>query len=167
MGDERLNIQDIRLMYEYNFWANRRILGACTKLSQTQFSAPSTTSAESLRGALVHTLDAEYGWRMRFQHDQGSDILAETDFPTVEALQERWQVEENDMRVYLASLHDDELNSVLRYPIPEGERARVLWHCLYHVVNHGTQHRSEVAVILTEYGHSPGDMDFTVFLLER
>ncbi len=60
------------------------------------------------------------------------------------------------------------LTRMVRYPIDSGElRERVLWHCLLHVVNHGTQHRSEAAAILTSYGASPGDLDFTVFLLER
>ncbi len=44
---------------------------------------------------------------------------------------------------------------------------RVLWHCLLHVVNHGTQHRSEAAAILTGYGYSPGGLDFTMFLNEQ
>jgi uncharacterized damage-inducible protein DinB len=44
--------------------------------------------------------------------------------------------------------------------------ARLRWHLLYHVFSHGIQHRSEAAAMLTDYGQSPGNIDFTIFLSE-
>ena len=80
-------------------------------------------------------------------------------------MEERWREEETAMRAYLAGLRDEDMENPVRYKVGDGpKRDRILWHCLLHVVNHGTQHRSEAAALLTEYGYSPGDLDFTVFL---
>jgi uncharacterized damage-inducible protein DinB len=47
-----------------------------------------------------------------------------------------------------------------------GNSPRV-WQTIFHVINHGTQHRSEAATILTGYGRSPGELDFDLFLTEH
>jgi len=71
------------------------------------------------------------------------------------------------MRTYLATLRNEDMDGHRRYTDENGEpRDRILWQCLYHVVNHGTQHRSEAAALLTDYGSSPGNLDFTVYLME-
>jgi uncharacterized damage-inducible protein DinB len=38
---------------------------------------------------------------------------------------------------------------------------------LVHVVNHGTQHRSEAAALLTAAGRSPGELDLINYAEER
>jgi uncharacterized damage-inducible protein DinB len=137
-------------------------------VSLQQFLAPTTHSYGSLRGTLVHTLDAEYGWRMLCQHNTLTPDMSEAEFSALDVLEQRWREEEMAMRGYLASLQDDDLLDLVRYTTDSGQsRERVLWHCLLHVVNHGTQHRGEAAAILTGYGQSPGDLDFTVFLNEK
>jgi|SRR5688500_3121571 len=162
-----MNIQDIHLLYQYNYWANKRILAASANVTQEQFLVSASFPFGGLRGTLLHILDTEWGWRALFQSiDSASDLL-ESDFSTLAALETRWREEEIDMRAYLANLRDEDMERHLRYTTDTGiKRDRVLWHCLLHVVNHGTQHRSEAAALLTEYGHSPGDLDFTVFLNE-
>lgn len=163
-----MNLRDMLTIYDYNYWANRQILAASARVSQEQFLAPAAHSYGSLRGTLVHTFDAEYSWRMLCQHQSMQFEADEAAFPSVAVLEQRWGPEEHAMRDYLAQLSDDDLNGIIRYTTPEGVlRERVLWHCLLHVVNHGTQHRSEAAALLTEYGQSPGELDFTVFLNER
>lgn len=163
-----MNTQDIKLIYEYNYWSNKRILVASAKVSHEKFSAPASFPYGGLRGTLLHILDAEWGWRMFLQNnDWSAPDLNEAEFPTLLEFESRWRAEETEMRTYLASLKDEDLIVHRYYKTSEGDsRDRILWHCLLHVVNHGTQHRSEAAALLTDYGSSPGDLDFTVFLNE-
>jgi uncharacterized damage-inducible protein DinB len=162
-----MRVHDILTLYEYNYWANARILAAAAQIGHEQWSAPSKHNG-SLHSTLLHALDTEFGWRMLCQYNQSTPDLSEADLPTLDLIKPRWIEEETAMRAYLAGMHDDDLSSLVRYTTDSGEkRERVLWHCLLHVVNHGTQHRSEAAALLTEYGSSPGDLDFTVFLNEQ
>lgn len=163
-----MRVHDLLTLYEYNYWANERILAAAAKISPEQWSAPSKFPFGSLHGTLLHTLDTEFGWRMRCQYNQSTPDLSAAEFPTLDAIKRRWDEEETAMRAYLAGMRDDELDGMVRYSTDSGEkRERVLWHCLQHVANHGTQHRSEAAALLSDYGSSPGDLDFTLFLIER
>jgi uncharacterized damage-inducible protein DinB len=155
---------EILTLFEYNYWANARILQTSAKVTSAQFVAPATVSHGSLRGALVHTLFAEVIWRMRCQGGQYVAFPTESQYPTPEALAKHWKTEEQAMRLYLATLEDNDLNRSLSYTTTKGiDYAHPLWQILAHLVNHGTQHRSEAAVLLTEYGHSPGDLDMIVY----
>jgi uncharacterized damage-inducible protein DinB len=155
-------------LYEYNYWSNRRILSAAATLNPEQFLAPAGYGRGGVRGTLTHTLDGEYSWRMLLQFNTMTFDMTEAEFPTFEALKTRWEDEEKAMRAYLAGLSEEEMNGIVRYTIEGGlKRQRIRWHCLLHVVNHGTQHRSEAAALLTGFDRSPGDIDFTMFLNER
>ncbi len=156
---------EIQTIFNYNYWANQKLLTAGAKVTQQQFEAPGSFPYGGLRGTLVHVMDAEYAWRMRLSGDLATKDMAETDFPTISSLEERWKNEEKGMRGWLAGIKPEALDVTIEYTIDSGaKRKRVLWHCLYHVVNHGTQHRSEAAALLTDFGQSPGDVDFTLFL---
>lgn len=162
-----MNIQDIKFIYEYNYWANKKILEAAAKVPQEQFLAPAEFPFGGLHSTMLHVVDAEYGWRGFFETKKFNEDLKPEDFPTFEALERKFQDEEKAMRAWLNRLTDEDVNAHVAYTNDEGTlRNRILWHCLHHVVNHGTQHRSEAAALLTRYDASPGDLDFTVFLIE-
>lgn len=164
-----MNKEHIAMLYNYNYWANARVLSATTRLSSDDFTAPARLSHGSIRGALVHVLGTEIVWRSRWQEGISLPGLpAESAFPTLGLLQERWAEEERKMRAFLASTTDEALHSRLQYKSTKGVPfENVLWHLLVHVVNHGTQFRGEAAVALTQLGHSPGDLDLLAFLRER
>ena len=159
---------DIVTLYDYNYWATRRIVGAAANLTAEQFTAPTPLSWGSVRDVLTHVLGAEWVWRLRCQEGLApAKLLNPTAFPTLDALLVRWGQEEAAMRAYVGNLADDALNSPITYRNTAGKAFEaVLWQILLHVVNHGTQHRAEVAHVLTSMGHSPGDIDFIVYLRE-
>jgi uncharacterized damage-inducible protein DinB len=163
-----MKIDEVRTLFDYNYWANDRIISASQKVSADQFTAPAAFPYGGLRGTLMHVLEAERIWRMRCQHEADIPDMLETDYPTFDTLLALWRTEETAMRAYLANLSDDDLATSIEYSIGEGKtRSRILWHILVHVMNHGTQHRSEAAAMLTSFDCSPGDTDFTVYLLDQ
>ncbi len=157
---------EVLTLFEYNYWANRLILKTAAGLSAEQFLAPARLSFGSLRGTLVHVYGTEHLWRLRIQEAVSPSTLSvESNFPDLAALRQAWEPEEQLMRAFLASLSDDDLQHPVRYTTTRGvPYENQLWQILAHVVNHGTQFRSEAGVALTEFGHSPGDVDFIFFI---
>jgi uncharacterized damage-inducible protein DinB len=89
------------------------------------------------------------------------------DFQTFKFLRERWNTEESNLMVFVESITEKMLDSTIHYRTTGGkQRQNILWYLMVHLVNHGTQHRSEAAAMLTDFGYSPGDIDFIVFLRE-
>ena len=163
-----MNISDIQLLFDYNYWANQLMLTTAAHLTPEQFAQPTAFPWGSLQDTLIHVMDTEYSWREVCQNGLIAPELTESEpFDTLESIASYWKKEEQNMWSYINSLQDEDMDSIIRYEVSAGMRERVLWHCLVHVVNHGTQHRSECAQMLTEFGHSPGDIDFTMYVMMR
>ena len=155
------------MLYTYNRWANARILSAAAKISAAQFLAPAEFPHGGLRGTLVHTLFAEWVWRMRWQGSAPSARWKPEDFPTIAHLKTRWMEEEIKLIEFVDGVTEKRLKAEFDYISTEGRaHRRVVWETMLHLVNHGTQHRSEAAAILTVIGQSPGDIDLIEFLNE-
>jgi uncharacterized damage-inducible protein DinB len=157
-----MKIDDLKILYDFNYWARDKILLQVDKLDIVEFHLPVESSYGSLQATLVHALSAEWIWRIRCQEKQSpASLLPFEEFPTVASIQSFWIDEQRKMTDFLESLQDGDLKGSVTYQRTGGQQeTNTLWHILWHVVNHGTEHRSEAASILTAFGHSPGDLDF-------
>lgn len=161
-----MRVADLVALYDYYYWANKKILAQAEKLTAEQWSGLPPIGDRSLQAILLHTLDAECGWRTGWSGGTDFTPPEPADFPDAASLAARWRDEEGAMRAYLASLSDDDLQGSF-YDFDAPDLPMTLWQVIAHVSYHGMQHRSEAAMLLTHFGHSPGGIDMVFFLFEQ
>ena len=157
---------DIALLYRYNYWAQERILRQVERLTPEQYLADAGYSWGGVGGTLAHILGTEVAWRARWQ-GQPTTALTQPDLGTADAFMAAWAENVAAMWAYLDAVPADDLDRDFAYARGGQTYTHPLWTQLTHVVNHGTQHRSEIAAMLTNLGYSPGDIDFSLFMRER
>lgn len=156
---------DAVTLFDHLYWMRDRVLTAASRLEAEAFRSAETVTTRDLRATLVHELDVQWSWRERLKgadwDEWGPDAeLTASDYPDVASLGDHWRRDEADMRAWLASLTDDDLDT----PPVRDEDRQPLWHYVIHLVSHGIQQFSEAAVLLTRAGHSPGDIGFLEFI---
>ncbi len=157
-------------LIDYNYWANGLILKYTEMLPVEQFTKSTAHSQQSLREILTHVLFAEWLLRERMEgrsytwEEAVAEINADK-FPEIDELYGRWFDEELRMRKFLGEMPEDRLMDYFSYQRTNGDRLQDTYaDIITQLVLHGMQHRSEAAVILTELGHSPGNLDYTLYL---
>ena len=152
--------QDIRLLFDYSYWANGQLLAVARSLSPESFAAASEISYRGVRGTLVHTLDVERSWRRRIRGEPREtwDLeLEEAGFASVESLVAAWRLDQAEMLAWLDALDQDALDAI----VDLGPKDRFpLATFLLHIVTHSAQQRRDVALLLERAGHPPPEIEF-------
>jgi uncharacterized damage-inducible protein DinB len=153
-----VRIDDVRFLVRYDRWATDRILAVLDGVDPATWAAPNAIGERGLGGILVHHLGATMRWRHGLSGSGERPRPELEPLPEPRALIAAWKTERTAWDEWIATLDDAALLSPGE-PIP-------MWQLLTHVVNHGTQHRSEAAAVLTAAGRSPGDLDLLDFAEE-
>lgn len=157
-------LHEIRQLFEFNRWANERILEVVAALTEDQFVRDLRSSFPSVRDTLVHVMSADWIWLERWHGvspERRPEAWATSDFA---ALRERWAEVERRRDAYLAALTEARLDEVLEYRNLAGQAASsAVWQMLRHVVNHSTYHRGQVTTMLRQLGATPPSTDLIAF----
>jgi len=160
-----MNNHDVEYVYEYNRWANARVLDAVSKLTSEQFSRDLQSSHRSVRDTLAHILAAEWIWLERWKGVSPKALLIPSEFPTVESLKTRWAVVEGDYAEFINGVTDGSLATVITYTNTRGEEwTYPLGQMLQHVMNHSSYHRGQVTTMLRQLGAEVNPVDLLVFM---
>jgi uncharacterized damage-inducible protein DinB len=143
----------LRFMYQYNAWADRRLLDACGALTNEQFTRNLGSSFSSVRDTVTHLYGAEWVWNERFQGRSPAALLSGAGFPDLASI--RPKLEEMDQYYIdlVSKMTQQELDRVIRYKSFTGEEfSNPLWQSLHQVSNHATYHRGQVVTMLRQLG---------------
>ncbi len=149
-----MRIEDLRFLFGFDRWATNRILEAIERdggIETAAWSAPNMIDERGLGAILVHQLGATQRWRHGLAETGETPRPEKQQLPDPGWLRAAWSAEWSAIDAWLATLDDDWL--------AREDNGVPTWQMLAHVVNHGTQHRSEAAVLLTAADRSPGDLD--------
>jgi uncharacterized damage-inducible protein DinB len=156
-----MRADEIRFLFAYDRWATRRVLAVLDGLDPAVWTRTNVVDERGLGGILVHHLGASQRWRigLESQGDVEGPSPEREPLPTIDELRERWEAEWAALDAWLPTVTDGFVGHVFD-GVP-------VWQMLVHVVNHGTQHRSEAAALLTAEGRSPGELDLINYAEEQ
>jgi uncharacterized damage-inducible protein DinB len=142
----------------FHGWANRRIIDTAGALTDDELRTPAPLDHDTVFQTLRHLVDVDWSWR---EFCTGNDVgqtyiwdrIPLDDLASIGA----FDAEESErLTSYVGSLDQPALDERLAL---DETMSVPRWLIIAHVVNHGTQHRSELARAMTDLGHSPGELD--------
>jgi uncharacterized damage-inducible protein DinB len=146
-----------RQLVAYNEWANNRLLDAVAQLAERRDSPVADAYAHVTLGHLLMTQRYWYAnWTGASFEEQLPARLAD--------LQSAFDASHAELRAYFDDLTDEGWHRTEQWWRRWGyEHTLPVGETLFQVINHSTQHRSEVALFISERGVSPGELDYLMF----
>lgn len=146
---------DVRFLFAYDRWATEKVLDELDGVEPALWGREGVVGDRGLGSILVHMLGAHQRWRLAFEGSEESPEPEDEPLPSSEDLVARWHAELDATDRFLGEVTPGFLAFVR-----DGVKVSVM---LQHLANHGTQHRSEAALLLTQAGRSPGEIDLIFF----
>jgi uncharacterized damage-inducible protein DinB len=140
-------------LFHHNTWANLRLLDFCASLSEEQLDASAVGCYGSIRDTLVHFIGGEVDYVNLATNKVPPVALPSDEFPGFAVLKEGvgWAGDEL-LKLALAARADTIVHverpqePVFEYPLAG---------LMVQVLDHSTEHRTQIATIITQLGLAP------------
>jgi uncharacterized damage-inducible protein DinB len=158
---------DIRLLYDYDTWADLKLLEVLGTLSKELYKKDLGSSFGGIQGTLVHILSADKIWISRWTGKTTAPLKAE-DFLTVEVIKKQWDAYHCEIDNFVRGLTEDKLNEPLPYTDFKGiSHSHPLCQQMQHKVNHSTYHRGQVVTMLRQMGEKVVSTDLLNYIRQK
>jgi uncharacterized damage-inducible protein DinB len=156
----------MRKLFAFNSWAWQRVFASVEKLNDQDYHAPRQLFEGTIHGTLVHCLSAESIWLARCEGVSPDSLLDPQEYSGFTAVRENWRPVAANWARYVQGLSDAQCAQVIEYRNTRGNGFSLqLVDILQHVVNHATEHRSQLTPILYHLEVPTQPLDYMRFQL--
>jgi uncharacterized damage-inducible protein DinB len=145
-----------RHLFQYHFSENKRVFDLVRKLESKQLHEEVKYSIGSIINHVQHLVNVDDGWLSDI-----ADLVPLIDDPKelgLEALMDFTMDIEKRMFTFLSEQTDEDF---FKQPIKDGEdKDLYLWQILFHIINHGTDHRAQLHRLLHDQGLKTQSQDY-------
>jgi len=158
----------LRLLFQYNQWADWRLLEVCSALTNEQFTRDLGSSSGPC-GIRSRTYMARNGCGTSASRAVRLPVFPQGQFsPDLASV--RVKLEEMDRHYidYVSKLAPRDLERVMTYKSFAGDEfSNPLWQSLHQLTNHATYHRGQAVTLLRQLGAKPVATDLIAFYREQ
>ena len=146
-----MNLQDVRTLVDYHYWARDRLLDAVEQLSHEQLIRDLGNSFPSIRDTLAHLYGAEWIWCSRWEGESPKGFPNPAGFPELASIRKAMIDVERRIRAVVDRLDEAGIAKSIEYRTIDGKvYAQPFWQILQHLVNHGSYHRGQVTTMIRQ-----------------
>ena len=137
--------------FRYNLWANQTLLDFCEPLTDAQLDATAAGVYGSVRAILMHLFSSEESYAGRVGGQSPGPRLMESDaFPGFDELRRRSEQSGQALITFAEKATEADLTHILH--LDDGTYDAPVYINLIQAINHGIDHRSQIATVLSQQG---------------
>lgn len=154
----------ITTLFSHNLWANLRLLDRCTELSNEQIDTTVSGTFGSIRDTFQHITLAEKSYFSRIstglRYHRPNDAKTLSILEMMESLRETGE----GLIEWAQKVQSDD-KVLIDWDGTQREVPKTI--LLTQAINHATEHRAQIMVIMTQLGIQPPDLDSWTYFDEK
>ena len=165
-----MKTNEIKTIFDYNFWAFERVWECISQVSDAQFVEEIDYSTGSIRNLIVHIMGGNRAWMSVLRGTEIPRRLALEDVDTCSKTRAKWDELQVEFLDHLESLDQVQLDGTIEWELfSHGLKSTNLrWEILLHLANHATDHRAQILAILHHHFHiRTVEQDMIIYFAER
>lgn len=161
--ENHIEFNTLQTIFRHNLWANSSLFEKCTQLSEEQLSSSVIGVYGSIFDTLEHIANAERSYWHRLMTGKPYRPPEGAPKPSVSELQESIRLSGEGLIDIAPKVQAQDFVEVNWDGTPRKVPCAVI---LAQVINHATEHRAQIMVMLTQLGFEPPELDSWAFFDE-